>query len=53
MSSYRSKTRSPRSMHAVCQRTLRKGRAQSETLYTDCGTAQHTGGHPAARSVGR
>lgn len=48
MSTYRSKMRSPHSIGADCLRTLRKGCAQSETLYTDCGTAQHTGGHPSS-----
>lgn len=43
-----SKRRSLRSMPADCLRTLRKGRAQSQTLYTDCGTAHHTGGHPSS-----
>lgn len=48
MNSYKPKLRSPRNMRANCLRTLRKGCAQSETLYTDCGTAQHTGGHPSS-----
>jgi hypothetical protein len=48
MNSFRSTFRSPRSMAADCLRTLRKGLAQSETLYTDCGTAQHSGWHPSS-----
>lgn len=48
MTKYRSKLRRPsQSLRKLSAQTA-QGRAQSATLYTDCGTAQHRGGHPSS-----